>query len=99
MLKFLKPVVLIALLASVALISCEKGTIPTADPSGALDAEKIKFQKMKKFVSIAWDIPLNEVLFDATNDEFSFGKNKMTKDEIENLYDISNEYKAKYETN
>lgn len=86
-------------LVSAALIGCEKkGETPT-QAVGISDIEKIKFQKIERFISIAWGVPINEVLFDKTKNEFSFGEVKMSKVEIERLYDISNEYKLKYENN
>ena len=99
MIKLTKRIVLIAFLASMALTSCEKKSeIPTEEAS-ALDAEKIKLKKMERFISIMWQVPLNEVLFNEEKKEFLFGEVKMSKDRIEELYNISNEYHLKYEHN
>jgi hypothetical protein len=86
---------LIAFLASAALTSCEKKeVVSTEEPS---DLEKLKLQKIKRFISIMWEVPLAEVLFNEEKKEFTFGNITMAKDEIEKVYDVSNEYKFNYE--
>lgn len=62
MLKISKLVMLIAISASSALVSCEKKeAVVTENEVSAQVFEKIHFQKVEKFISIAWGTPLNEV--------------------------------------
>ena len=74
-----------------ALNSCSKDVVQPV----ALDQPKM--DKIEQFISIMWEVPKEKVSNNQKNNEYSFGQFKLSKEVVENLYDNSNEYKAKYE--
>lgn len=56
--------------------------------------------KIKKFISISWQTPIDQVIYDEEKQEYKFGEKGqivMSREKIEDLYNTSNEYKLNYE--
>jgi len=99
LLIYLGQVIFVYLMSS-SLIGCSKN-----------DDEKIEVSqvsivareaKIERFISIMWGLDTSKVSFNSSTKEYVFGENaefKMTRAEMENLYDNANEYRTKYETN
>lgn len=88
------------LFALTSMMSCAKDVVQHENISANIDNSKL--QKIERFISITWQTPVEKILFNETTREFQFGENtelRMNEADMERLYDISNEYKAKYENN
>lgn len=88
------------LFALTLMMSCAKDVVQHENISTNIDNAKL--QKIERFISITWQTPAEKILFNETTREFQFGENaelRMNEADMERLYDISNEYKAKYENN
>lgn len=89
-----------AFLASATLVSCEKKEVAKTDQTQSLEEiEKVRSQKIERFISIIWQVPKDEIVFDKIKNTYSFNGIVESKAEIERLYDLSNEYKLVYEKN
>ncbi|MFA4868907.1 MAG: hypothetical protein WC623_11940 [Pedobacter sp.] len=100
MLKFKKGIALIAFLASGALVSCEKKEgISVAESN--MESSIQNYDKLVKFVSTLQGVNINDVKFDAVKNEFYIPDSPFrgSLEEIQAFYEISNEYKFKYESN
>ena len=96
---FSKRMMLLAFLASAALASCEKKEAAESVQTQSLEEiKKVRSQKIERFISIVWQVPKDEIIFDKIKDTYSFSVIVKSKAEIERLYDLSNEYKLVYET-
>lgn len=56
-----------------------------------------KFERLEKFISISWSVPIAKIKYNTSTEIFSFKGSSITKDQIETLYDRANEYKLKNE--
>jgi hypothetical protein len=96
---FSKRMMLIAFLASTTLVSCEKKEVAKNEEARGLEEiEKVRSQKIERFISIIWQVPKDEIIFDKIKSTYSFNGIVESKAEIERIYDLSNEYKLVYET-
>ncbi len=75
---------------------CKKEEIKASETT-TVDAEKIQFQKIKRFMSIIWGVSMDDINYDDRKKVFSVNQIKVTRDEIEKIYEVSNEYKLRYE--
>ena len=74
--------------------SCSKDTL-----DGELN-HNIDKLKLERYISISFQTPPEKIIYNKNTKQYTFGVNgehNMSKDAIEKLYEISNEYKAKHE--
>lgn len=89
---------LFAFLVFGAVVSCKKNSEDLiAETNVTRSLDKLKFQKIEKFISVVWNIPINEIKYDEVNRKFLFNKNEIALEELENAYDLANEYKLNHE--
>ncbi|MET4138254.1 hypothetical protein [Pedobacter sp. UYP1] len=93
--KFTKSVCSLFLLFGLAttLCGCAKDVVQPV----AINREKM--ERIERFISIMWEVPKKDIVFDNKNNEYIFGQFKFDIERMEYLYDTSNNYKAKYENN
>lgn len=77
-----------------AFVSCKKDT--NLDKQ-KIDHNALKLQKIKKFMSVIWGVSLENIVYDTNTKEFSADQIRISKAELEKIYDASNEYKLTYE--
>ncbi|MDR6785977.1 hypothetical protein [Pedobacter africanus] len=99
MLKLTKRAVLIAFLAPMALTSCEKEkeVEKSIEATTSTNTQEIRVQKIKRFITIAFKVSENEIIYSQDNEKVQIKGHEFTKKEIEYLYDNANEYKLVYE--
>lgn len=86
------------LLFILGISSCNKDSAIQQETGEKIqDVDAGRLQKIKRFISITWNVELENVKYNEAEQNFVFQNLEMTREEIENLYAISNEYKLKYE--
>lgn len=89
---------LIIFLVSAALMGCEKkAEVPAEEKALIPGLDKMKFQRIEKFISIVWNIPVNEIKYDEVDKTFLIKGNGISLKELEQVYDSANEYKLNHE--
>ncbi|SHG32880.1 hypothetical protein [Pedobacter caeni] len=92
---FTKALIMCALTITVA--SCAKDKELPAPTQVEKEMDVKKFERIQKFISIAFGIPVNEQKYDKVKEEYTIYTSKMSRAEMEKLYDGANEYKFKHE--
>jgi hypothetical protein len=87
-------------LASIVFPGCQKWKnsdlqITSITHSGSLSVEKQA--KIERYISIVFGIDKDKITFDKQSNSFQYNGETTSAEEIEKLYDKSNEYKLKYE--
>jgi hypothetical protein len=96
MTNYVKRGVLIILLSGVAvgaLQSCKKNSEKAEEEE--IDSETIKIEKLEKYISNMWDVPVNKIKYDDVKKTFVFKEFEIKRQEIDTLYSRANEYHLK----
>lgn len=100
MFKFQKGMAIIAILTVAAFSGCEKEKITSKEESDTKVSVQ-NFDKLAKFVSVLKNVPIDQVKFDDSRQEFYIPGTAFRGSlvDTQNFYEISNEYKLRYESN
>lgn len=92
---FTKALLLCALTITTISCSKEKETPAPLPVENKMNVEKA--QRIQKFISIAFGIPVSEQKYDEAKEEYTIYTSKIGRAEMEKLYDGANEYKLNHE--
>ncbi|RQO74252.1 hypothetical protein DBR43_02310 [Pedobacter sp. KBW06] len=92
---FTKALIMCAL--TITAISCSKDKeAPTQSPiENKIEAAKL--QRIEKFITISFGVPAGTKVYNEVKEEFTINDFKMTRKQMEEVYDRANEYKLNHE--
>lgn len=92
---FTKALTICALTITAA--SCAKDKEAPAQAPIENKIEAAKLQRIEKYITIMFGVPAGTKVYDEVKGEFTINDFKMTRKQMEEVYDSANEYKLNHE--